>query len=288
MSVPINHHIVSKVHTKNFFNEAEGKIYVCDKLSKNLFSKSTVKSLFSEDYSNSRYIDGVIDHISLEEELNMFFEKDFNRNIKIIETFDVDNNETEEVLSALLFFAKYGIIAEIRTPKHKKEADDAIFGTFKELSKIAAPRLKNDLETLLEYQNHVKHSNVLSYLEIADRILEKMGDLRFEILIANQYDYFFIPDFGAAVQRDKINEYFNPDIKEIAYVGLPLTSKIYVNFYSTKLYKTQSIPSSTIQHCNFQTVEFYNLLNIKHCVSKVACENESYLQGFIERNSIFA
>jgi hypothetical protein len=31
-------------------------------------------------------------------------------------------------------------------------------------------------------------------LEIADEVLEKMGILRFEILVANEFNYFFIPD----------------------------------------------------------------------------------------------
>jgi hypothetical protein len=284
MSVPKNHHIISKVHIKNFFNKSEGKIYVYDKFENNLFFKPTLKSLFSEQYSNSRFSDGLIDHETLEKELNDFFEKDFAKNVSIIQHFISDNNRNEEIINALLYFVKYGVVAEMRTPKHKSRVDEAVFGTFKGLSEMFSPELKADFEKLIEFQDHVKYSNLNSFIEIADEVLEKMGDLRYEILVANQFDYFFIPDFGAATQRDKINDYFNPDIKEIAYVGLALTSKIYINFYSTKLYKNRPIPPSSVIYCDFNAVEYYNCLNLRYCHSKIASENEEYLKAFVERN----
>ena len=288
MSVPKNHHIISKVHIKNFFNKSEGKIYVYDKFEKNTFFKTTLKSLFSEQYSNSRFSDGEIDHETLEKELNDFFEKDFAKNVLIVQHFISNNNQTEEIINALLYFVKYGIIAKMRTPKHKKEVDEAVFGSLKGLSKMFAQELKADFEKSIEFQNHIKYSNLTSYLEIADEVLEKMGDLRYEILVADEFNYFFIPDFGAATQKDKINEYFNPDIKEIAYVGLALTSKIFINFFSTKLYKNKPLPSSTIIHCDSNAVEYYNRLNLRYCQCKLASENEEYLKDFVERNSTIA
>jgi hypothetical protein len=284
MSVPKNHHIISKVHTKNFFNKNEGKIYVYDKFKKNIYFKTTLKSLFSEQYSNSRFYNGKIDNETLEKELNDFFEKDFAKNVSIVQHFISNKNQNEENIKALLYFVKYGIIAEMRTSKHKKEVDEAIFGPLKGLSEMFAPELKADFEKSLEFQNHVKYSNLTSYLKIADEVLEKMGDLRYEILVANEFNYFFIPDFGAATQRDKINVYFNPDIKEIAYVGLALTSKIFINFFSTKLYKNKPLPSSTIIHCDFNAVEYYNRLNLRYCQCLVASENEEYLKEFVKRN----
>lgn len=288
MSLPKNHHIVSKVHIKNFFNKGEGKIYIYDKLKKNIFFKSTLKSLFSEEHSNSRFSDRSIDCQTLEKELNDFFEKDFAKNVLIIQDFISNESFNEEVNNAFLYFVKYGIIAEMRTPRHKQKVDEAVFGTLKGLSEMFSPELKADFEKTIEFQNHVKYSNLTSYLEIADEVLEKMGDLRYEVLVADEFNYFFIPDFGAATQRDKINEYFNPDIKEIAYVGLALTSKICINFFSTKLYKNRQIPPSLVIDCDFNEVEKYNLLNLRYCQSKVASENEEYLKGFVERNCTIA
>lgn len=286
MSTPKNHHIISKVHIKNFFNITEGKIYVYDKLQKKIFCKSTMKSLFSEEHSNSRYIEGTIDHQTLEKELNDYFEKDFTKNVSIIQSFINDKKYNNQINNALLYFVKYGIIAEMRTPRHKKSVDEAVFGSLKGLSEMFSSELKAEFEKATEFQNHVKYSNLTSYLEIADGILEKMGNLIYEILVADEFDYFFIPDFGAATQRDKINEYFNPDIKEIAYVGLPLTSKIYINFFSTKLFKKREKVPSSVYFCDFETVEYYNRLNLNYCQSKIASENEDYLKKFIERNSI--
>lgn len=285
MSVPKNHHIISKVHIKNFFNKSEGKIYVYDKSEKNIFFKTTLKSLFSEQYSNSRFSDGEIDHETLEKELNDFFEKDFAKNASIVQNFISNNIENEEIIKALIYFVKYGIIAEMRTSKYKKEMDEVIFGSLKGISEMFAPELKADFKKSIEFENHVKYSNLTSYLDIANEVLEKMGDFRYEILVADELNYFFIPDFGAATQRDKINDYFNPDIKEIAYVGLALTSKIFINFFSTKLYKNKPLPSSSIIHCGFNVVEYLNRLNLRYCQCKVASENEEYLKDFVERNS---
>lgn len=287
MSTPKNHHFVSKIHINGFFNQIEKKIFIYDKKLNNFYNKVTTKSLFSEEYINSRYINGDIDHISLEKELNDFFENDFSKNILIIEEFTVHNNCSEEVMKALLYFAKYGIICEMRTPRHKKGIDDAFFGKLEEILQNAAPDLKSEIEEILEYKKHVKYSNVTSYLKIANQMLELMGEIRFEILIADKENYFFIPDFGAATMRDKINEYFNPDIKEVAYVGLPLTSKIFINFLSVKLYKEKSIPDSVVNHCDAKVVEYYNLANFKYCEDKIACENEVYLKDFVKRNKTY-
>lgn len=285
MSIPKNHHFVSKIHIKNFFNNIEEKIFIYDKLKDNFYCKTTTKSLFSEEFSNSRYIDGKIDHITLEKELNDFFENDFAKNTIIIEEFMLHRKCTDEVIEALSYFAKYGVVCEMRTPRHKKEIDDAIFGTFEELAKEAVPKLKAEIDEMLEFKKHVKYSNITGYLEIADEVLRLMGEIRFEVLLADQENFFFIPDFGAATHRDKINEYFNPDIKEIAYIGLPLSSKIYINFFSLKLYKDKQKLPSTVINCDPRAVEFYNLANFNYCENKIACENEYYLNQFVKRKT---
>lgn len=284
MSLPKNHHYISQVHIRNFFNVEDHKIYVYDKLKKKFYSKTTSKSLFSEEFSNSRYIDGKVDHISLEKELNDFFEKDFAKNTAIIQEFVNTKDCNSDVLEALSYFAKYGIISEMRTPWYKKQTDEAIFGIFKELRDHAVPALKAEIDEGLQFENHVKYSNIGSYMKTANKILEKMGKLIFQVLIADHQDYFFIPDFGAATAREKINQYFNPDIKEIAYIGLPLTSKIYINYYSEKLYENHKVPMCSAIHCTSSAVTLHNKANIEYCHDKIACENEFYLKDFI--NSI--
>lgn len=120
MSKPRNHHFVSQVHIKKFFNTNRKKIFVYDKVLNNLYFKTTTKSLFSEKDLNTKFDNGSQDFESLENDLNQFFEKDFSEHFLIIKKFIEELNYSEKVNNALFYFAKYGIIGEIRNPKEKK------------------------------------------------------------------------------------------------------------------------------------------------------------------------
>jgi hypothetical protein len=285
MNSPINHHFVSQVHLKNFFNNEHQKIYVYDKLKDRHYIKKTTKSLFSEPKLNSKFKKGEVDHYSIEKELNDYFEKDFSKNTQIIRQF-VNNKEfTEDVNSALNYFAKYGIIGDMRTPRFKKETDDAIEEVFTQFLSRCTPELKTQIEDMFEYKKEVKYSNTGSFAEIAEKIFQKMGQLVFEILIPeDETDFFIIPDFSAGTARERINEYYNPDVKEIAFISLPLESKIYIRLYSEKLYKNSQVPNSVITYCKSSTVQEINKINLDYCQDKVACENEEYLKSFIRDN----
>lgn len=285
MSTPKNHHFVSQVHIKNFFNTEENKIFVYDKIKRNHYYKTTTKTLFSEIGSNSRYLDGEVDHESLEKDLNDYFEKDFAINTQLVKNFVQNKELNQEVENALIYFAKYGIIGDMRTPRFKKSMDDTFFKAFKMISENATPELKTQIDQMFEYKDNVNYSNILDYSEGVEQIIELMGNLIFEVVIPiNDNDFFLIPDFAAATARAKINEYFNPDIEEIAYIGIALTSKIYIHFHSEKLFKGKEIPPSVIRHCLPEEVEITNKSNFAYCQDKVACENESYLKRFIQSN----
>lgn len=282
MSIPKNHHFVSQVHLKNFFNIKEKKIYVYDKIKNNHYFKTTTKTLFSEPNLNSRFINGKIDYTTLEKDLNDFFEKDFARNTKIIEDFTKHKKLTEEVEVALAYFAKYGVIGNMRTPRHKKNMEDSFFNVFKTIAESATDELKAEIDEMFEYKSTVPYRNVVEYSEMADSIIKLMGNLIFQVLIPkNDEDFFLIPDFAAATVRAKINEYFNPDLEEIAYIGIPLTSKIYIHFHSEKLFKNKEKPHSKMAYCSSEAVTFYNKANLDFSQDKVACENENYLKRFI-------
>lgn len=286
MSTPKNHHFVSQIHIKNFFNNNEKKIFVYDKIKKNHYYKRTTKTLFSESNLNSRFLNGEIDHLTLEKDLNDYFEKDFAKNTKIIEEFTKHHQLTMEVEKALGYFARYGVIGDIRTPRHKKAIDDSLYSTLRTISENATDKLKGQIDEMFKFRDKVPYSNTLEYSKIADSILDLMGDLVFQVLIPkNKEDYFLIPDFAAATVRAKINEYFNPDVEEIAYIGIPLTSKIYLHFHSEKLFKDQEKPDSKMAYCSSETVTFYNKANLDFSQDKVACENEKYLKNFITNNS---
>lgn len=285
MNPPINHHFVSQVHLKNFFNSEQQKIYVYDKLKNRHYFKKTTKSLFSEPKLNSKFKKGEVDHFSIEKELNDYFEKDFSKNTQIIKQFVINKEFTAEINSALTYFAKYGIIGDMRTPRFKKETDNALEEIFTEFFPHSTPELKTQIEDMFEYKKEVKYSNTGSFAEIAEKILQKMGQLIFEILIPEKgTDFFIVPDFSAGTARERINEYFNPDVKEIAFISLPLESKIYIRLYSEKLFKNSQVPNSIIKYCPSQLVTEINKINLDYCQDKIACENEEYLKSFIRDN----
>ncbi|MBL4939461.1 MAG: DUF4238 domain-containing protein, partial [Lutibacter sp.] len=218
MSIPRNHHFVSQVHIKNFFDNECGKIFIYDKILDNFYFKNTSKSLFSEKDLNTKLVDGNKDFETLEKDLNFFFEKDFAKYFLIIRNFIEDFNYSEKVNNALYYFAKYGAIGQIRNPRDKKLINDTIFEVFSELSKNSTPKLKREINEALSFRKELKYINSTQYSKFANDILELMGDIIFRIEIPiEKEDYFLLPDFCAANVREKINKYFNPDVKEIAY-----------------------------------------------------------------------
>lgn len=281
MSVPRNHHYVSKTHLKKFYNSLEHKIYVYDKNLKNHYSKSTTKTLFSEDDLNTKFIDGRKDYYEVENELNEYFEKDFTKNVSVIQKFIENKKYDILVENSLIYFAKYGIIGDFRTPRYKKEIDDLMWGNIGGLIPICAPELKKGIERMFAYRNEVKYSNDGNYAGVSEIILQSMGNLIFKIIIPEKdEDFFIVPDCSSFTMRAKINRYFNPDIEEIACIGVPLTSKIYIYYFSEKLFNEDK-PLSEIIIENSFNIDKINKSSLDICDSKVACENESYLKKFI-------
>ncbi|WP_025726583.1 DUF4238 domain-containing protein [Bacteroides sp. 14(A)] len=283
MSIPRNHHYVSQIHIKQFFNKEENLIYLYDKMKCNFFSKNTTKSLFSEKDSNTRFINHKKDYCTLEEDLNSHFESKFPENFKIIEDFISNEILTESVNNALLFFAKYGIIGDMRTPQYKQNVDDNILEAFQPIIHQCTPQLKQKLQEMFAFKQEAKYSNVIEYSNIAEQIIEKIGNLVFAIIIPNNpNDYFLLPDCSSFTSREKINIYFNPDIKEIAYIAIPLSSKIFIHFYSEKLFDN-SIPHSIIKKAKSEEVLELNLKTLNFSYTTVGCESELYLRSFIEK-----
>jgi len=281
MSKPKNHHFVSQVHIKKFFNTIDKKIYIYDKILNNFYFKKTTKSLFSEENLNTKFDNGVKDFESLEKDLNTFFEKDFTTHYLTIKKFIEEQEFSKKINDSLIYFAKYGAIGEVRNPKEKQSTENAIFKAFTEIAKNATPELKNDIEEAFSYKKESKYINSIQYSEFANEIIDLMGDLIFRIEIPHKKDdYFLLPDFCAANVRERINEYFNPDLKEIAYIGLPLSSKIYIHFYSSKI-KNIKIKSDMI-FIDSSRVYNLNKVNLEYSESKVACESEDYLNEFIK------
>lgn len=80
MSTPRNHHYVSQVLSKKFLS-VEGRIYKYSKTKDQIVSLNSTRRLFSQVDLNTTFDkEGNLDHHSVEDKLNVAFEKDF-RNI---------------------------------------------------------------------------------------------------------------------------------------------------------------------------------------------------------------
>lgn len=285
MSIPRNHHYVSRCQIENFFNHEEGRIYLYDKELDNFFHKETTKSVFSEKDSNSKVTDGEIDHLSVELELKSSFEDGFTPSYKeLMKTLQDANGIVsfpEHLLKLLIQFTKYGLAGEIRSPKIKTFADEAINeALLEQILPFAAPDLKKELEELKALLSKTKHSNQISYNWFAESALQMMGEVYFEIYYIIDDCVFVLPDKPSLTQRERINQYYNPDIWEIAIVDVPLSSKIFLHAVSTKLEKgTNRIIRLSKDNKNF--IDAVNTSILQYSFKQVACESSKYLEEIV-------
>ncbi|OFX42738.1 MAG: hypothetical protein A2046_11145 [Bacteroidetes bacterium GWA2_30_7] len=282
MSIPINHHYVSQCQIKNFFNYEEGKIYLYDKLLKNQFESKSTKRVFSEDESNSRVVNKQIDHLSLEKDLKDNYEDFFSKNFEIVNK-QVSNpqNELSNIKKALIELTKYGIAGEIRNPIKKKESDNAITNfLFNQILPNADPKLKKEIEDLKSSVEQTKYINAIYYSEFVENVFKSMGGVNCVIYLIKCNHFFILPDRPSISKREKINEYFNPDIKEIAMVGIPLSSKIFLHSESQKHRKYKDTFVELTEQ-NVSIIEQINFLLYVNAYKQVACQNKGYLANFV-------
>jgi hypothetical protein len=287
MSTPKNHHYVSQCHIRYFFNKAQNRIYCFDKEVNNHYSRQSTKRLFSEDYSNTRLTNGELDHQTLEDELNLNFEQDFDKHVDNILELTQDalkNDDTK--LESLYYVICYALVADVRVPANKRKAEDAVNSAFRDIIKIAKDwgdeTAATTIEKSLEKNRKTKYSNLVSYTEVAAKRLEKMGNLNFIIIKINSEDVFILPDSGSFHARAKINNYFNPNVQEVAMVGIPLTEKLFVFGFSKKLLDTES-GILYINDINSAVVHEINNDLFNNAVKTVAAGDEKKLKEIIER-----
>ncbi len=282
MSIPRNHHFISQVHIKKFFNQ-KNEIYLYSKSTKSIFQKKSSEKIFSERDLNTKYQNGSNDYSSIEEQLNKYFENDFEFHFNIVKNITIDYVLDIQAQTSMLFLARYGAIANFRTPTHKSSLEETFFNSLKPAMDNATESLKKSFYDFFNNRGDSKFLAGTDYLYLANEIISKMGKIYFIIeMPKSEDDFFILPDFGASTQRKKINTYFNPDIEEIAYIGLPLSSKIYIHFYSEK--HPEQINMSGIKLLNSDEVLYFNKLNFQFANEKIACESKSYLERLIKKN----
>jgi hypothetical protein len=229
MNIPKNHHYVSQCQIKRFFSPTEKRIYLYDKTFDNFYDRKSSKSVFSEKYSNTKLTNGKLDHESLETELRINFEDHFEKIHSDVETLITHGEEiTDSQIESLHLITLYGLIGEMRSPFYKKQADDTLMSAFRQIYKHSDKNLTASIKELFDNSQKTNYSNVLSYTETAIGFLQRMRPLNFTLFKINSTDTFLLPDTSAFHIRAKINQYFNPDIMEVALVGIPLTDKIFI------------------------------------------------------------
>jgi Protein of unknown function (DUF4238) len=285
MSTPINHHHVSQCHSRLFFNEQDKKIYYYNKELDKFDFKLTTKSIFSEDYANTKLENDEFDHKSLEDELNKYFEKDFDRHARnIIELAENPTENDESKLESLYYIACYALIADVRFPDNKKNIDNSYDSLM--LENARKLRLLGDEEQALAVEKSIadskrtKYSNVVNYTKIAASRLSKMGDLDFNIYRINTTEAFLLPDIGCVQIRERINNYINRHIQEVAIIGIPLTDKVFVFACSKKLGDTSS-GVTTINDLNSAIVKDINRQLFESALKIVATKDESQLKKIV-------
>jgi Protein of unknown function (DUF4238) len=288
MSIPKNHHHVSQCHIRYFKNNETGKYYLYNK-ELGFFEKPkpSEESIFSEDYANTRFKDGELDHKGLEDELNTIFETDFVKHAdKIIEAVSNSTYEIDSLKTSLQYLLRYAVISDMRHPSFKKDADDRVNDlmskAFNHISYLETGE-KSDLKISDFEKPKTKYSNLLDYNDIAEERLQSMGNLSIDVVVAGDNDEFILPDTGGYLKRARINNYINKDIKEIAVIGLPLTNKIFILARSVKLkgikegvFVVKNIPSLLVEDANR---ELY-ISGIK----KVLARNKSVLEFIVEKH----
>ncbi|REC62524.1 hypothetical protein DRF65_10565 [Chryseobacterium pennae] len=281
MSIPRNHHYISQVHIKKFFNR-QNEIYLYNKSSRLFQTKKSSKRIFSEKDLNTKYENGVNDYTTIEQQLNQYYENDFESYYGHILRLITDKKVNTEVQKAIIYFARYGAIANFRNPTYKINLENIFFNALSPVMNNAVDGLKNSFYDYFNKRGDSKYLGGDDYLLLGNEIISKMGLIYFIIEVPeDKDDYFILPDFGAATHRKKINTYFNPDIEEIAYISLPLSSNIYIHFYSEK--HPEGINTSGIKKLNSEQMYYINKHNLLLANDTVACENKQYLEDLTVR-----
>lgn len=270
-----NHHYVSRCHLKQFLNENKS-IFVYDKELNNFYPKRSTKTLFSEDFSNSKEINGQIDHNLLEDELNDLIENNFNTHLRIVNELLVDENANDEVYESLNWLTIIGVIGELRHPKSKHNLDSIINKMEEDvLSKING---------YAKREQRTKYQNLNTYYEIAMGILDRMGTLKFQIVQITDDNEFVIPDTSCFQVRGQLKEYFNPNLQEITQIGIPLTKNLFVNCYS-HLCAEENSYIQILKSPSQDLVDKINSNLVGFAFKGVACSNLEYLKQVIKKQS---
>ena len=288
MSIPRNHHFVSQVLIKKFLSP-EKRVSIFSKTENNIETRPLQRQDFAERDLNSIITeDNTIDHKSIEDNLNENFERDFNKHYDSLFQ-SIENNNLNLFTESIKFLIKLGIIGDMRTREHQLEAQHAILGGIGSLYEMFSDDLKAEHSSFINRNSSVKNKLPVDYSELANRILDIIGDACYCVFKAPENHHFLLPDNTSITYRSKID----PDIetedgKTLISLAMPITMIIYpINNKTIIVVKSKKIEGedlSGIFQLSEETTINYNLLFIKNSRDKVICGDENYLKKFIDEH----
>jgi hypothetical protein len=288
MSVPRNHHFVSQVLIRKFLGTNE-MLYTYSKKSKSIDEKPYERFDFAErDLNSTLNENGEIDHKSVEDNLNKYFESGFNKHYDlIIEGFKNDDYSNFE--TSVKFLIRMGVIGDMRTREHQQEIDQALFGALDTIMENATEELKSGYNNFIEKNSIVKNKSAIDYDELCNEIIDSMGEIIYSVFIVPKDNYFFLPDNSSVVFRSKLEPdtklddgtiLINPS-RPISTVVFPINSLILIVAQSSKISSQKE--SGVFQLSKDALIE-YNKLFINKSRDKVISLNKDYLTNFINEH----
>lgn len=141
---------------------------------------------------------------------------------------------------------------------------------------------KEKVKDHLRNKQVTPYKNILSYVQTALRILEKLEPLDFFIVAIESKDLFILPDTSSFQLRGQLRKYPNPYINEIIQVGIPITQKIYI-LATPQILKSEMHGILYEREDNSDLVFQINKDLFSFSRKAIACSNEKYLKKFIDK-----
>lgn len=284
MNIPRNHHYVSRVLIKKFADD-NGVLYYYDKQLNNFGISRSAKRIFSErDLNTTISENDELDYSSTEEKLHKNFETNFNHFYNKLNDA-LENKLSDELIEAIKYLIKLGIIGESRTPHYKKRSQEAFFSLLGSVTSYSSENVKNHFLN----NKDLKYLNTIDYNEVCNGKISLMGKSYFKVLIAPAGEFILLPDCTSITLRHQLesDSYFNGELylnqaRPISTVIMPINSKLILVAQSEKICPVEYRYHGT-QEISKKYVYEYNRLLFEKANRTVICGNRDYLKEFITK-----
>lgn len=261
MTIPRKHHYVPQTHIKKF--ECERGYFVYHKDIDKIIPKKSSNDIFVvKDLNTSIDENGDLDHISVENEFGEKWDSKFNFHFDLVTSWiqdSVENNKCYQVdiYDSLIYFFEYALIGFHRSQKKDKEFNESVLGPIRDFAELI-PELDNlDLSGINYNKDEIEIglSSIKDFINLATtNVAEWQDKLRFPAPIATSLRMlvpseisckfyisldksFYLPDTTAIISLSEEEfEYQNRKINKIALVGIPISSRVYLQIKNRELF----------------------------------------------------